>query len=133
MKLRAMVLGLALVLTASGTQAHHSAAMFDATRTVTLAGVVTSFQWTNPHSWIRISAAGPGGKPVEWGVEMTSPNLLARAGWRPGTVKPGERVTIVVAPLRDGSPGGQFKRLIFADGRVATYEGIAPAPGRSQP
>lgn len=128
-----MVLSLALALSASTTEAHHSAAMFDATKSVTLTGVVTGFQWTNPHSWIRITAPGPDGKPVEWSVEMTSPNLLARAGWRPSTVKPGERVTIVVAPLRDGSAGGQFKKLTFSDGRVATYAGITPAPDRSQP
>jgi hypothetical protein len=108
--------------------AHHSAAMFDPTKTVVLDGVVKQFRWTNPHSWLIVAVQSADGTAREWSIEMTSPNLLSRAGWRPGTIKPGEKIRIVAAPLRDGSAGAQFKCAMLSDGRRVTYESVrAPA------
>ena len=119
---------------AAPASAHHSAAMFDRTKQVTVVGTVKDFQWTNPHSWLHVVApAVAGGPAIEWSIEMTSPNLLNRAGWRPATLKPGDRVTIVMAPLRDGANGGQFRSATLPDGRVMTERGPQGAPVAGTP
>jgi hypothetical protein len=96
--------------------AHHSAAIFDSTKSVTLVGTVKGFEWTNPHCWIQILAPVEG-TTTEWSVEMGSPSQLYRKGWRPGTLKPGDKVTIVINPARDGSNGGSFVSGIDASGK----------------
>jgi hypothetical protein len=96
--------------------AHHSAAIFDATRSLTLVGTVKMFQWTNPHCWIQILVPSQG-TTTEWSVEMGSPSQLYRKGWRPATLKPGDKVTVVIHPIKDGSNGGSFVSGITATGQ----------------
>jgi hypothetical protein len=91
--------------------------MFDAKQSLTLHGLVKEFRWTNPHVFIQLLANGDAGVAGgEWSIELTSPEHLVRAGWKPGTVKSGDQVTIVIHPIRDGSMGGQFVSGIAADG-----------------
>ena len=97
----------ASLLAVAPSLAHHSAAMFDKTKTVTLTGVVSQFQWTNPHSWIQIVVDGDGG-PAEWSVEMGAPVELFRVGWRPASLKAGDKIVLVVNPMRDGAHGALF-------------------------
>ena len=96
--------------------AHHSGAMFDDTKSITLTGTVKSFQWTNPHCWIQVLVPAKNG-PVEWSVEMGAPFEVFRTGWRPVTLKAGDRITVVLHPLRDGKPGGLFVSATSADGK----------------
>jgi hypothetical protein len=122
-----VVLAAGLSMLAQSAAAHHSFAMFDAKQSVTLHGVVKEFRWTNPHVFIQLLASGEGGVPSgEWSIELTSPEHLVRAGWKPGTLKSGDKVTIVVHPIRDGSMGGQFVSGIAADG---TPIGVTPSAG----
>jgi hypothetical protein len=95
--------------------AHHSYAMFDSDKSVTLKGTVKDFQWTNPHCWVQLLVAG-NDAAIEWSVQMNAPGILYRAGWRPGTLKVGNSITVVVHPMRDGSPGGDWVSAIGADG-----------------
>jgi len=88
--------------------AHHSSAMFDQSRSITLEGVVEDFRWTNPHAFIQVLVNGDRGTQEEWSVEMNSPELLARAGWRSDTLRAGDAVSLVVHPGRDDSKGGQY-------------------------
>ncbi len=104
---RRILMGLAATLIAMQVCAHHSGGMFDDARLTRLTGTVRSFQWTNPHCWIQVLVPG-GSRPVEWSVEMGSPSVLFRAGWRPLTLKPGDRITVVIHPMRDGTAGGLF-------------------------
>jgi hypothetical protein len=99
--------------------AHHSFAMFDQSKTVTLKGTITEFQWTNPHAFIHIDVpnASGGGKQT-WQVELNSPNNLKRQGWKSTSVKAGDVVTLVLNPLRDGTKGGLFVSVTLADGKV---------------
>jgi hypothetical protein len=97
-----------LALTASSALAHHSFAMFDLSKTVTLKGAVKDFRWTNPHVFIQVLVKNQSGAEEEWSIEMTSPEHLARAGWRPGTLKPGDEVTLNIHPMREGVKGGQY-------------------------
>lgn len=110
--------GLAAGLFAVPALAHHSFAMFDAETTLVLEGTVVEFQWTNPHSWLQVEVTDDAGETVEWSLEMGSPGGLARSGWRPRTVVPGNEVTVSVHPLRDGEPGGQILTVTLPDGTV---------------
>lgn len=98
-------------------RAHHSFAMFDKNRVVTVKGVVSKVEWANPHVFIFVEASdGKGGK-VKHAVECNSPNVLMRTGWKPGTVKAGDPISIDIYPLRDGRPGGLLDQVTLADGK----------------
>jgi hypothetical protein len=117
-----------VMLVAAGAQAHHSAAGIDQSRTVTIAGVLKEFKWANPHSWMDVEVTDDKGETKLWSIEMTAPAYLARAGWKSTTVKPGDKVTIIVRPMRNGDPGGLFVSITLPDGRVL---GQAPAAPRA--
>ncbi len=101
------ILTAAVVLLSSPCAAHHSTAMFDVKGLLKLEGTVKLFQWTNPHCWIQVLVPASG-VVAEWSVEMGAPSQLYRNGWRPGTLKPGDRVKLVIHPMRNGTKGGQF-------------------------
>jgi uncharacterized protein DUF6152 len=105
-----------LAVAALPADAHHSGAMFDDKASVTLNGTVKEFQWTNPHCWIQVLVPAAQGEAVEWSVEMGAPFELFRVGLRPRTIKPGDKITIVVHPMRDGSAAGLFVSAIGPDG-----------------
>jgi hypothetical protein len=107
--------------------AHHSYAAFDRTRQVTLTGVVKEFQWNNPHAWIQIVVTDERGRQAEWGLECGSPNMMARTGWKRTTLKPGDKVVVVLNPLKNGRSNGSLVKITLPDGRVLG-PGDAPAP-----
>ena len=106
--------------------AHHSAAGVDQTRTVTVVGVLKEFKWANPHCWMDISVADDKGETKLWSIEMTAPAYLARAGWTSKTVKPGDKLSVNVRPMRNGDPGGLFVNVTLPDGRVLGQAAAAP-------
>ena len=106
----------AVALTAGTAQAHHSFAMFDMTKEVTVSGTVRQFQWTNPHAYIQLMAKDDQGRDVEWSLEMGAPMYLYARGWRPSTIKAGMRITVVLHPLRNGQPGGVVSEVTMPDG-----------------
>jgi len=101
----------------TSASAHHSFAMFDSSKQVTLVGTVKEFQWTNPHTWIQVNVP-TNGKVVEWSIEGGSPNGLARRGWKSSSLKAGDKVTLVINPMKDGSNGGSLKTVTTADGKT---------------
>jgi hypothetical protein len=111
--------------------AHHSGAMFDSAKTITLEGTVKEFQYTNPHSWLQVMVAGPDGKTVEWGFEAEGPSTLLRAGIKAKTFMPGDKVTIVAHPMKDGRPAGGLVSATKADGTVFSPR-PAPAPAATK-
>jgi Family of unknown function (DUF6152) len=96
--------------------AHHSFAAFDTTKQFTLSGVVKEFQWTNPHCWLYLSVTNANGQSEDWQLEALSPNVLGRLGWKKNSVKPGDKVVVLVNPTRDGSHGGALISLTDASG-----------------
>jgi hypothetical protein len=124
---------LAVVVVAAGMAAplaaHHSFAMFDTAKPVTLEAVVTSFEWTNPHAYIEVDASDGRGGVRHWSIELGSTSILMRAGWKFNTLKKGDKVTAVVSPLRNGEPGSLLSRITLADGRVLANGGGGPALG----
>lgn len=98
-------------------QAHHSMAMFDSQKKVTVTGTVREFQWTNPHCYIQLMVKAESGETKEWSMEMGAPMYLYARGWRPTTIKPGDRISITINPLRSGRPGGVVIEATTADGK----------------
>ena len=105
-----------VLLLASSASAHHSFAMFDRSKETTLVGVVREFQWTNPHSWIELDVPNDSGGLDKWSIELNSPNNLSRQGWKSDSVKAGDRISVVIWPLRSGEKGGLFISLTLPDG-----------------
>jgi hypothetical protein len=88
--------------------AHHSFSMFELEKTITSEGTVKEFQWTNPHCWIQIMVKDPSGSTKELSIEAGPPTVLTRNGWKRTSLKPGDRVTVVFHPLKDGTAGGSL-------------------------
>ncbi len=109
--------GLALSLCAVAAPAHHSMAMFDQQKTVTLTGTVREFQWTNPHCYIQLEVKGANGATTEWSLEMGAPMYLYAEGWRPSTLKAGTQISVSINPLKDGKPGGVVVTATTPDGK----------------
>jgi len=120
-------LGLALAFAASAAFAHHSFAMFDKNKNVELVGVVTRFEWTNPHSYIVLSVT-ENGKAQEYTIETGAPGSLIRLDdrWRSDIINPGDKVKVVINPLKNGQPGGALVDLITPEGHVLGQH--APKP-----
>ena len=115
---RAAIASIVLVVAlAASAAAHHSPVMFDRTVAKTLVGTVVKFTWTNPHSAIQLDVPNESGGVDRWGVEMGSPQSMARAGWRSNIIKAGDTVTVVVNPLKSGEFGGIFVSITLPDGR----------------
>ena len=108
--------------------AHHSFAMFDLNKEVTVEAVVKEVQFTNPHVWIQIKVADAKGRRTEWGIEAGARGMMIRAGWTSSTLKPGDKITLVMHPLKDGKPSGSLVRVTLNDGRVLSNGGGPPPP-----
>jgi hypothetical protein len=118
-----ILLALALTAPAMGALAHHSFAMFDREHPTPLVGTVKDFQWTNPHVWIQVVAVDAKGVSQEWGVECTSVNFMRRQGWDRDSLKAGDKVEMLIFPLKDGSHGGQFNKLVQLNGSPSGLPG----------
>jgi len=108
----------AVLLFSSPAYVHHSGAMFDITKVIKITGTIAEFNWSNPHANFKVVVVGADGVAQSWAVEMNSPNNLVRDGWKRTTLNPGDKVTVTVRPLRDGSPGGQYVSIVLSDGRT---------------
>ena len=119
MTLKALCLGVAAAAAmAAPALAHHSFAMFDNEKTVSLQGTIKEFEWTNPHAWMDVMVTDAAGVSQEWAFEMASPLQLTSHGWKKDTVKPGDKVTITAHPLKDGTHGGSYVSITLPDGKV---------------
>jgi hypothetical protein len=117
-KLWVAFLGALFLATAGAAFAHHSFAMFDRSKETTIVGTVEEFQWTNPHSWIEIDVPNENGGTDKWSIECNSPNNLARQGWHSTSLKPGDKISVIIWPLRSGEKGGLFISLTLPNGQV---------------
>ena len=111
------VVGILAVATwASSAEAHHSFSVFDMQTNKELEGEVIEFQWTNPHIFLWINVTNADGTKTRWGLEGMSPNFLGRRGWTKNTFEPGDKIKVVVWPLKTGEPGGTLQRATLPDG-----------------
>ncbi|SRR5581483_894270 len=107
-----------LLVAAASASAHHSPVLFDRTKKLALTGTVVEFAWMNPHASIQLDVPNANGGVDRWGVEMNSPNNLVKDGWKSTLLKAGDKVTVIVNPLRSGEHGGIFVSIKLPDGRV---------------
>ena len=126
-KSRISLLICAAAIAAVPASAHHTASMFAMDKELVVAGTVKEFQYTNPHSWIQVLVPGATGTPVEWSVETQAPIVLLRAGIKPNSFQPGDKVTIRMHPLKDGGAGGELIDAKKEDGSIVSLRGPAPA------
>ena len=113
--------------------AHHSFVMFDTGKRVTLAGTVTSFEWTNPHAYIEIDVADPDASAKHWSIELGSPSILMQGGWKFSSLKRGDHVTLIVNPLKNGDPGGLLIQAKLPDGsQLGNGPGRGPGAGKGK-
>jgi len=121
-----LALVIAGIVAGAGTlMAHHSFAMFDQSKTLTLTGSVTSFEWTNPHAYIEVDVPEESGGVKHWSIELGSPSILQQSGWKFSDLKRGYKVTMRINPLRSGQPGGFLLQVTLPDGRT-----LGNGPGR---
>ena len=108
----------ALALCTGVAAAHHSFAMFDLGKDVTIDAVIKEVQFTNPHVWLQIMVKDDKGTETEWSIESGAPGMMLRNGWKPSTLKAGDKVTLTMHPLRNGKPGGSLVKVKVPDGRT---------------
>ena len=117
LRLALAVIGLALISIAP-IGAHHSFAPYETTVQVKLEGVITEYRWANPHVYFEVDAPdASSGQTKHWLIECASTSILNRAGWKFNMLKPGDRVTVIVSPLRNGEAAALLKQLTLADGK----------------
>jgi hypothetical protein len=108
----------AVIAVPSAALAHHSFAMFDANKTLSTIGTVKEFQWGSPHTWLELVVLSDDKTEKPLSLELTTISSLQRNGWKPGTLKPGDRITVTYHPMRDGTPAGQLVEVVTEDGRT---------------
>ena len=128
-KAMSAALCLVAIATAAPALAHHSFAMFDQSKRISVSGTVKDFQYTNPHSWVIVMATGADGKQTEWGFESEGPSTLLRAGIKHSSISPGDKVTATAFPMRDGRPAGSLIKITKADGTTLTFRAGPPPAG----
>src|SRR5262249_25508881 len=104
-----------LLLGSTAAFAHHSFAMFDQSKNVTVEGTVKNVDYANPHVWVDVVVMNDQNQPTTWGMEGGNLGGLYRMGWTKDTVKTGDKVKMEVHPIKDGTPGGQIVRVTLAD------------------
>ena len=99
--------------------AHHSfAAEFDASKPITIKGVVAQIEWKNPHVWFYVNVKEEDGRTTRWGCEMGAPHQLQQRGWLRDTMKIGDVVTVEGSLARDGSKRGNARTVTTSDGKT---------------
>jgi hypothetical protein len=116
----------AMICHISPAPAHHSYAMFDAGKLVTVEATVKEFQWTNPHSWLQVMVPNDKGSAEEWSLELGPLVVLHRWGWKPHSLNPGDKVKVSLNPLRDGTHGGRLMGIVLPSGETLNGQGPPP-------
>ena len=116
-KLSAVVLVVAFVAVSFPVFAHHGAASYDTSKTVTVSGTVTEYIWANPHVFLKVDAKDDSGNPSHWVIEAWNPVTQTSRGWSKNTFKPGDEVVVDVTPAKNNQPVGEFKGRIVINGK----------------
>ena len=101
-------------------------AEYDSKNSVELKGVVTKFEWTNPHAHFYVDVKSPDGKVEHWNFELASPNMMVRKGWTRHTLQEGDQVTVVAARAKDGSTTASATTITKSDGAKLTFMAAPP-------
>jgi hypothetical protein len=118
MKLLMAIVALMILAPMGSLVAHHSAAAFDRSQAIIVTGTVQKFVWANPHSWLYMQVPDGKGGEAQWALEGGSVPVLARNGWTAKSIQIGQKLRVLAAPRKDGTNGGEFLSVTFADGKV---------------
>ncbi len=118
-----------LLMFSGSAMAHHGVAGYDMTKTITLHGTVTKFDWSNPHVVVYVDAKSDSGEMQHWTIEFASPVHMVRAGWSKNAMKAGDDITIDTHPSRNGAPVGISSTITFILKVVVNGQAL---PGRSE-
>lgn len=122
LKVRLATLAAALLVSGFPVLAHHSfAAEYDAAKKVELKGTVTKFEWTNPHAHFYLDVTDPNGKVENWNLELASPNMMVRNGWRRTSLKEGDKVVVIASRAKDGTATASAETITLEDGTKLTF------------
>jgi hypothetical protein len=124
---RILLLFSGLLLGSTAAVAHHSFAMFDQSKSVTVEGTVKSVDYANPHVWVDMTVMNAQNQPITWSFEGGNLGGLYRMGWTKDTIRAGDKIKMEAHPIKDGTPGGQIMRVTLSDGRV-----LGRGPGAAQ-
>ena len=113
--------------------AHHGTAVFDARKTLTMKGVVTEWDWFNPHCLLQFDVKNEGGQAVHWIAETQNPANMIDKGWRKTSFKPGDEITVTLAPSKNGQPFGQIKQVVLPNGMTLEATGTNTGDSTSSP
>jgi hypothetical protein len=123
------IIGVSLIAGATSLAvAHHSYSAFDMVELRTVTGTIKKFDWTNPHTWIWIDVVNEQGVTETWGIEGMSPNYLARRGWSRTTLKPGDKISVTLHPLKTGEKGGTWVDAKRPNGETLMMGGAITDP-----
>src|SRR5690348_14541789 len=121
-----------LFVLGSPVWAHHGGSEYDTKNLKTLKGTVTEYYSANPHCQIFVDVKDDSGKTVNWGIETLAPAVLRRAGWNPQLLKPGEVVTVTIAPSKKGTPVGMIRKIALPNGKELTGGELGEQPPQSR-
>jgi hypothetical protein len=122
-----IVAGAGLLILGLPAAAHHSfAAEYDSTKKIELKGVVTKFEWTNPHAHFYLDVTDPAGKVANWNLELASPNMMQRNGWTRHSLKEGDQVVVVASQAKDGTHTASADTIQKSDGTKLTFMAAPP-------
>jgi hypothetical protein len=130
---RRAILSLALAFQPlASASAHHSFAMYDREKTLTVSGTIKEFSWTSPHVVIRLlTGDGHGDPPMDWFIEGSAPTVLARGGWTVNSLKPGDKVSLGIHPSKNGGLQGLLadEQEVLVNGQPAKgLQWLIPTP-----
>jgi hypothetical protein len=118
-----------LAMFAGAAMAHHGVAGYDMTKTITLHGTVTKYDWSNPHVVVYLDAKNEGGEMQHWTIEFAAPVHMVRAGWSKNSMKTGDDIIIETHPSRNGASVGITSTITFILKTVVNGQAL---PGRSE-
>jgi Family of unknown function (DUF6152) len=98
--------------------AHHGTAVFDTSKTLTMKGSVTEWDWSNPHCLLQFDVKNDGGQVVHWIAETQNPGNMVYAGWGKTSFKPGDEVTVSLFPAKNGKPFGRITQVVLPSGKT---------------
>ena len=109
--------------------AHHGAATFDTGKKVVMEATVTEWIWANPHCFLKFDVTDQSGNVRHWIAETSSPPDMINRGWARNSFKAGDRVTVTIEPVKNGSPVGRVLQVVFSNGKTLSTQDAAPMPG----
>jgi hypothetical protein len=115
--MRALTVAAAIAMLSVSASAHHGMSAYDFQRQITVKGTVRAFEFANPHVLLHVDVKDGRGKVTEWVAETGSPNMMRRGGWTKSSVKPGDEITVIGHPAKDGSPSMRFVKIVLANGQ----------------